>query len=420
MAKYKSLKYISKKFNLGRSFLRKLIKHNLVDHIPDKNKQPLISIYDFPRLRLLSRDNQYQKDIFKRTKSFLYEYHPELTRYLEFHDIIDRFAWLLKLRYADKATLKNRRYRVDELFQLFLRELNYDPVKLKRNLVTKHGSKKKFRIHLLQGWYNEIAAGFPFSQDFNIGSSLNWIEDDPVLILFPPWKIIKYYYSVYSYYTSLVFTENAKLSTVEHRKPSLYFNRHQLGKYSKSLIKFPFNIYYKKGERKKNFLDVDKREWKFLYSRCPRPPNKTIYDLEYDYIDDLKKMFRFDSNRNDKMTILDVLYKFRIWSNYQGIETVTLLKQGGLLLFLERNLYTLTFFTGGFVELMAIAFLGEESFRSIFSDFYHNYIQENGLLNEKWYKVPQIIRYRIYRHLGFVKKTPRYFKPPDEDELKLL
>jgi len=419
MAEAKSLKHVSRKFNLSESFLRKLIKHNLIDFTSGKNGQLSLFLYDFPRLRLLSQDKKYQKDIFERRKHFLYEYHPELTDYLEFHDSIDRFAWLIKLRYANRVMLQNKRYRIDLLFQLFLKELNYDPIKVKRNLVTSHASRKKIRFHLLQGWYNEISAGYPFSQDFNISSSLDWIEDDAELILFPSWKIIKYYYSIYSYYTSLVFTENSEVSTIEHRKPSIYFNRHQLDKYSRLLFKFPFNIYYRKGEKRKSFLETTKREWQFLYSRCPRD-QRTIHELENDYFSDLVRIFEHGSNQRDIMTILDVLYKFRIWSNYRGIETITALKQGGLLLFLERNLYTICFFVGGLVELMALSIFGEDDFRHIFSDFYYNYIQDNELLNAKWYKVPQITRYRIYRHLEIVRRNPKGFKAPSKDDLEFL
>ena len=89
-------------------------------------------------------------------------------------------------------------------------------------------------------------------------------------------------------------------------------------------------------------------------------------------------------------------------------------------MFLERNLYTICFFVGGLVELMALSVFGEDDFRHIFSDFYYNYIQDNELLDEKWHKVPQIIRYRIYRHLDIVGRNPKGFKPPSKDELEFL
>jgi len=168
MTDYKSLKYVSRRFGLSESYLIRLIKRGLLDYKYGKHIQYLIPDYNFPRLKLLAKDKQYQKNIFKEEKHFLYEYHPELKEYLEFHDTIDRFAWMTKLRYANKDMLKSRRFRIDELYQLFLKELNYDSIKLKRNLVTKHASKKKFEFHLLHGWYNEISAGYPFAEDLFI------------------------------------------------------------------------------------------------------------------------------------------------------------------------------------------------------------------------------------------------------------
>jgi hypothetical protein len=424
MTECKSLKSVSRKFGLTEEYLERLVARQLIDCRYGENLEYLIPTYSFPRLELLSKDPQYREQIFKEEKNFLYEHHPELKRYLEYHDTIDRFAWLIKLRFADKEMLKSRRFRIDGLFQLFLKELAFDQAKVKRNLVTRHASESKFRFHLFQGWYNEISAGYPFSQDFNIGSSLKRIEDDSELILFPSWKIIKYYYSIYSYYNALVFTENSDIRTVEHRKSSLYFNRHQLAKFSKYLFKFPFNVYYKNGERRKSHLEVIKKEWQYSYAQCPRRPNKNILELEKDYINDLRKRYRYDQNirgrEEDKITILDLLYSFRVWSNYQGIDTIAKLKYGGLLLFLERNLYTISFFSGGLVELMAIAFLGEKKYRAIFNDFYFNYIRDNELLFDKWYKIPQVVRFRIYRHLELLTRKPRGFDPPNKDDLILI
>ena len=419
MTEYRTIKEISEKFGLKIEYLEKLMRLNILDHKVDEDGNNIIPDYLYPRLRLLANDKKYQKEIIKNQRHFLYEYHPELTEYLHFHDTIDRFAWMLKLRFSTREILKNRKYRIDELFQYFLKELKFDSKKIKNGLVGVGLSKKKFKFHLLQGWYNEIAASFPFAKDFNIGSSLEYVDNDPESELFPSWKIIKSYYSVYSYFTALVFTENKNLQTKEHRKSTLYFNRHQLSRYSNLILKFPFNIYYKKGIKTKTFLDVNKKEWKYKYARCPRG-EKTIFDLEKEYRDDLKKIFIKEANGDDVFTILDVLYKFRIWSNYQGINTITRLKQGGLLLFLERNLYTINFFAAGISELVAITLLGENEYRKIFEEFYLEYIKNNDSLYEKWYKIPQIIRYRIYKHSKILDKIPRHFSPPNNDELNFV
>ncbi|MDD5627352.1 MAG: hypothetical protein PHW01_05080 [Patescibacteria group bacterium] len=419
MTELKTLKFISEKFNLKESYLKQLIKSDLLDYTLGKDKRYLIPTYQYPRLNLLSSNKEYQKEILSGPKHFLYEYHPELEGYLSYHDIVDRFAWMLKMRFADREMMKSRRYKIDTLYQLFIKDLDYNHLKFKNVLVGKNFSETKFKFHLMQGWYNEIAGGYPFSQDFNIGSSLDYIDDDAGISLFPSWKIIKYYYSIYSYFTSFVFTENPSLKTEEHRKSSIYFNRHQLSKYSKIILKFPFNICYKKGLIKKSFLDINKREWRFKYAQCPRG-NKNIYQLENEYRNDLKRTFFSKANNKDIFTILDILYKFRVWSNYQGIETLAKLKQGGLLLFLERNLYTICFFTAGIAELVAISFLGEKKFKKIFESFYLEYIKENDLLYEKWHRIPQVIRYRIYSHLNILKDLPKGFIPPNKDELELV
>jgi len=248
---------------------------------------------------------------------------------------------------------------------------------------------------------------------------LNYAENDFEMQLFPSWKIIKTYYSVYSFFTAFVFTENRDLQTKEHRKSSVYFNRHQLMKYSEQILRFPFNIYYKKGSRIKSYLDINKYEWRYKYAQCPRG-DKTIFELEKDYRYDLKKIFSIEAKKDDIFTILDVLFKFRIWSNYQGIETITRLKQGHLLLFLERNLYTINFFTAGIAELVAISLFGEKEFNELFQEFYLEYIRDNEPLYEKWYRIPQIIRYRIYNHIKILNTIPKDFIPPNEDELHLI
>src|SRR4030042_263073 len=419
MTEYKTIEEIADKFNLQKEYLVQLIRLDILDSRVDREGNYLIPDYWYPRSKLLSEDKKYRNEIIKKPRHFLYEYHPELTEYLRFHDIVDMFAWMIKIRFSPEDILKNRKYRIDELFQHFLKEINFYPTKIRHSLISGYPSKEKFKFHLTQGWYNEIAASFPFVQDFNIGSSLDYKDGDPEAELFPSWKIIKSYYSMYSYFTTLVFTENKDLKTAEHRKSSIYFNRHQLSKYSKLILKFPFNIYYKKGFRNKSFLDNSKRAWKFKYAQCPRG-SRSIYDLEKEYRDDLKKLFAKEANDNDVFTILDVLYKFRVWSNYQGINTLTRLKQGGLLLFLDRNLYTINFCVGGLTELVAISLLGKDGFTDLFEEFYLEYVKENDPLYEKWYKIPPIVRYRIYAHQNILKKVPKGFSPPGRDELSLI
>ena len=116
MTEYKTIEEISEKFNLKKDYLVQLIRLDILDHRIDKNGDYLIPDYSYPRLQLLSEDKRYRSEIIKKRRHFLYEYHPELTEYLRFHDIVDMFAWMIKIRFSPEDILKNRKYRIDELF----------------------------------------------------------------------------------------------------------------------------------------------------------------------------------------------------------------------------------------------------------------------------------------------------------------
>lgn len=51
---------------------------------------------------------------------FLLERDPSFIDYLFFHNVLDKFCWLIKLHYADKETVKRKQYRIETLFQRLL------------------------------------------------------------------------------------------------------------------------------------------------------------------------------------------------------------------------------------------------------------------------------------------------------------
>ena len=55
----------------------------------------------------------------------------------------------------------------------------------------------------------------------------------------------------------------------------------------------------------------------------------------------------------DDHNLLELLYNFRVWANYLGIETIIRLQDGHYLSYLYRNLGILTFFYGCCAELRA-------------------------------------------------------------------
>jgi len=135
MTEYKTIEEIADKFNLQKEYLVQLIRLDILDSRVDREGNYLIPDYWYPRSKLLSEDKKYRNEIIKKPRHFLYEYHPELTEYLRFHDIVDMFAWMIKIRFSPEDILKNRKYRIDELFQHFLKEINFNPTKIRHSLI---------------------------------------------------------------------------------------------------------------------------------------------------------------------------------------------------------------------------------------------------------------------------------------------
>jgi len=420
MTKYYPLRTVSRKFGLKKDYLIKLINKGLLEARIQKRSWEIPS-YTFPRLSLLSSDEAYRSLIFKEPRHFLYEHHPELSDYLWFHDAIDRFVWLLRLRYADRETMKSKRYRVDVLFQSFIHENQLSVTKLESNAIGKKNSRDKFSYYLLQGWYNELATDYPFIGDvMRLGTRFDYFDENWKVDLFPSWHIVKAYYTLYSYYNAYVFTNLSSIDTTEHRKITRHLNETLLQKFSTYLLCYPFSL---SEPLVAGDLDgirgVRKREWNYQYSKYPRDTAKSFYDIELDFMEDLKKL-RLKLNSRARVSIIDLLYYFRIWANYLDIETIVQLRKGGLLMFLERNLFTILFFAGGLCEILALGFVGERKYFELFEEFYVDFIMERDKLYDEWFNIPQITRLRIYKHLGLIQKLPTYMKRPKKDPIQFL
>lgn len=362
--------------------------------------------------------------------------------YLQNHVIIDDFVWMLKLNYSDKDTIKRKKYRKDILFQEYIRENKISIKKIKNTLISDNGDKSKFIYYLKQGWYNELASEYPFSADcMNIGTSIEEDENQWKIDLFPSWYIVKNYYTVYSYYTSLVFTKNKNIRTNEHRKPTQYFNSSLIKPYSKAVLFYPFCISYPQIEKIEKIRKESRDLWKYNYALCPRSIGNTkkkfnsiqeyidsisskkekndFFNIEREYLNGLDELYK-KLGQKAAINIVDVLYNFRVWANYVGSDTILELKGGGYTRFLERNLSTISFFLAGICELVAIAYLGEEEYSKLFYDFYNNFIKERNLIYNDWYRIPLINRNRIYEKMGFLTNKEYRLYPPNSDQLELL
>lgn len=382
----------------------------------------------------------------------------DLSEYMFFHNTIDEFIWLIKLAYSPAEHIKKRKYSVNVLFQHYIKN-SLDFSKIVRNISSpKANNPDRFIYYLKQGWYNELAAAYPYSslQD-NAGTNIALIEDRDSwqTELFPSWAITKVYYSIYDYYNALLFTHTVDCNTYKHRNSTNHFNNVLLEKFGTILLKYPFNIMVSDKEYSvKDFRLFDRKEWKYKYASYPRELNydrkyisskidmdaatpeelesmlelikenhfsqaPSIYDVENQYYNNLKCV-RSALKCKAPVNIVDLMYQFRTWANYTGSGTYIDLQKGGYLRYLQKNLYTLNYFFGGISEIAAIAYLGEEQFTKVFNEFYKSYIETREEIVSKWYFLPLINRIRIYQHLNILNKLNINNLKPQNDILKLV
>jgi hypothetical protein len=382
----------------------------------------------------------------------------DLSDYMFYHNSLDEFIWLIKLAYSPADIIKRRKYSINVLFQHYIiNTINFRKA-TKEISSPKANNPAKFVYYLKQGWYNELAASYPNNrlQD-DIGTNILLTEDVASwqAELFPSWAITKTYYSIYAYYNSLLFTNTKDCNTYRHRNPTNHFNNVLLSKFSKIILKYPFNIIATDEEHPlEKFRSFERKEWKYKYASYPREldydkkhiamktnldtaspeeikkvvkiikesyisPPPTFYDVENQYYRNLHRV-RATLKCKSPVNIIDLMYLFRTWANYTGSDTYIDLQKGGYLRYLQKNLYTLNYFIAGLSEIVAIAFLGEDQFVEVFNEFYNSFIITREELLSKWYFIPIINRIRIYRHLNLLSSFTVEHTQPQIDTLILI
>lgn len=328
--------------------------------------------------------------------------------YLIYHDTLDKFCWLIKLYYSDKKTIKNKHYKLDVLFQNFIKNNKYNHEKITKNVSSELDLEKSI-FHLKKGWYNELVRSVPFSEDFlEAGTNIKGKTKFSGAIA---WNIIQSYYSYYEYTNALVFTEKSDINTKEHNKTLKIFSNDLYSKLSRKTLFYPFNINSQKHSNKQ-FQDF----YKYEYALYPRLGGKDIKGLDNDIF---KMLDNLSKNNQSKNTFIDFFYDFRVWANYTGIETVVKLKNGGYLEFLKRNLSLIVFFMGGITELALLPLIGEEEFLKILKEFNSKYILNHEEYGNPLFN-PIFARFRIYKHLGIITQDTSFLVPKNIDPLILI
>ena len=343
--------------------------------------------------------------------SFLLDRDPEFVDYLFFHNVLDKFCWMLKLHYADRQTVKQKRYRIDTLFQRYI-YLNQVNVSKARKCLAKEGCAQKIEFYLTKGWHNELVRSDPLHPDYlHIGTKLSSCAA-PGSGGMVAWNIVQSYYAFYELWSCIAYAIKPHLQIEGHRIVSREFNNHILGKGRNRLLFYPFTL---SSATPAGYIPEHPKHCQYSYATYPRDTGHDIEKLEHE----VQKAFEL-IGRDKKSSLIDTLYEFRKWANYTGVQSLLKLTDGAYQGFLMKNLATIVFFAGGMAELAALFSLGEAKYFDMLKRFSKDYIDKNERFARNKYLIPSYIRLRAYKHLGIVSEAIDFIIQEPVDPLQFI
>jgi len=311
--------------------------------------------------------------------------------YLILHNSLDKLVWIMRLHYSDKETVKNKRYRLDVLFQQVIKA-NIDNIS--KDIDSRKANKKLSTLHMKKAWYNELVRSVPFTEwflDLRIGIEAkvqNWYSFW--------WNITQSYYSFYEYLNSLCFCTNNSINTAQHQKTINIFNNSVLWELKWKTLFYPFDI-------TNSFTPGEKKQPKhkdFAYAQYPRWNFQNIDELEVDVIRDYKRLV----DKAATKSFIDKFFQLRVWANYTGIESLVRITNGGYMRFMNKNLTTILFIFAGISEITYIKTFWEAAIINELRALHINYIKKNDEYNNVDLN-PIFSRFRIYKHMGIISKS---------------
>jgi hypothetical protein len=322
--------------------------------------------------------------------------------YLFLHNVADVFGYLLKLEYANsKDIAKNKHHRLEIIFQNYLKNNKFSIEKIKK--IAGNDLKPEFlKEFLLRGWYNELVALHPISNDYlNIGTSLNTnkYRSGPGDQGDFTWKVTQTYYSVLDFMRVISYAVDAKNYPARSGYSVITrFSENLEGKLNDSILFYPFTVFSGKKNKAHKFPDY----CKYAYSSYPRDHSKQAEDLDVFLTESFEFLAKEKGQR--KISILDILYYLREWANYFKIEPLLKLNanKSGYMKFLLKNISVINFFFAGFAELIFISTLGEDEYLELIQKFSSEYIEKVDMFGRENFILPLYVRLRVYKHLGLI------------------
>lgn len=414
-----ALKEVSALLNVSVSTLHRWIRKGKLEAV----------INDNGRLELVDSQNnsnfiwkKFHENADRPAEPFV----PEgIIRYNNWHTILDELAWLFKICYSDKDRIKRKKFKLELIFQNYLKDNKVTLSKLSRIFESNDKPRRKMISDDLQrGWYNELSFLVPLKKstlgisftDLDINSEISFQR-----FAFPSWKIIETYYSIYFYLRAITLLKTSNFRLEEHKSTITCFKNNLLKPLERVIWKFPLDISYTpelRYDRKSLYLNrLD--HLKYQYTFHPRPPHKDAFRI----CEDIYNVFRKKAkakNSTIHYTVFDFLLEFRIWANYLEIDNLLSLHSSGFKGFLDQNLSLLLFMIGGISELCFISVLGSQKYTNLLQRFYDLFASNNPELEKEFSSTAIFQRSFIYQKLGFIEKTIQLRPAENLNVLELL
>lgn len=344
--------------------------------------------------------------------TFVLEHDPSFEQYLFFHNLLDKLCWSGKLHFSDRGTVRSKRYRLDTLLQHIFR---MEAVSLDKARVCIHpnADAERMEYHITKGWLNELIRSHPLHPDYLlIGTNLGkW--SSPGAGGFVSWNIIQSYYSFYEYIAAVCTALDPTFKADGHKVVARYFNNHGIGKAEGRLLFYPLTL----TSSTKTF-PTHPPHCKFHYATYPREVGRSIDDLERELVK--AYMLISSEKKGAKISVFDLFYELRLWSNYTGVQSVMALSDGGYQKFLSRNLATLVFLAGGMAELAYLAAFGSAKYLGMLKRFSTDYVDKHESFARNKFLIPPYIRLRILKHVGLLNNPIDFIIPHPIDPVVLM
>jgi excisionase family DNA binding protein len=334
---------------------------------------------------------------------------PEISRYSEWHQVLDELVWLAKAVYSDRSALKRRRFRLDVLFARYLTANGVDLRSIRKSFSpTSVSLSRGVWEDLQRGWYNELAFSFP-QRPSALGLSFSDVstngEASAKRFTFPSWRITAAYYSVYFYLRALTRLKQPSFRLAEHGATLTNFKACALQPLQNTVWFYPLSIDFVPGTRHSanRVPQLQYGHLRHAYARHPRPPYLTPEDAHRHVL----SVFRRRASRSSKTvayTLFDYLHDFRIWANYLEIEHLLNLRGAGYKAFMDQALAFILFFVGGITELVLIASSSPTRFLNHSQRFFSLLAASSAEVEVAYPELPLAQRLDLFSQLGLLRR----------------